>query len=1142
MVAIHPKFDAPSAKSCPESSNWRLPSITNIVANKVRIPNNTNHPIQIKRNEHICDITTVFSPPSNKVNDTHIPPPIARHTHTKSTIYSQSVSVDPDKQLPAEYRQAFVDLNREFDDVFSDTLEGYNGFYGDFKATVNMGPTLPPQRKGRLPQYNRDKLSELQDKFDELENLGVFCKPENVGVVAEYLNPSFLVKKPKGGHRLVTAFTEVGRYAKPQPSVMPDVDSTLRSLGQWQYIIKADLTSAFYQIPLAKGSMKFCGVATPFKGVRVYTRSAMGMLGSETALEELMCRVLGDLIQEGIVVKIADDLFCGGNTPEELLANWRRVLEALAKCNLKLSPPKTIIAPASAIILGWIWANGTIRASSHKVSALASCPPPKTVRSLRSFIGAYKVLSRVLKDCSKIIHPLDLAVAGKKSQETITWSESLDEAFRKAQTHLSSTSVLTLPKPHDQLWIVTDAAKVPPGIGSTLYVNRNNKLHVSEFFSAQLRKGQPAWFPCEIEALSIAASIKHFGPYIIQSRHKVCVLTDNKPCVQSHEKLCRGEFSSSARLSTFLAAASRFHVSIRHLPGFLNLCSDFESRNAPPCDSPKCQICSFVNALDDSVVRSVSVSDMINGISKLPFTSRPAWIATQLECPDLIKTKSHLSQGTRPTKKQTNLNDVKRYLHSVTIANDGLLVVKRIDPLCPVRESIVVPRNVLSGLLTALHLKLNHPREAQFKAVVKRYFFALNMDSAIKEVCSSCHECQALMSFPKHIIEQSTSDPPEQLGTQFSADVVKRNLQLIIVIRENVSSYTWTKLIGSELGTELRDSLIQLLVEYCPLTGPPAVVRTDPGPGFNAIRNDPKLELHRISLDIGRTKNVNKNPIVDKAIQEIELELLRLNPRGGPISSVDLAVATATLNSRIRHHGLSSREILLQRDQFSNEQIPVHDKKIISKTQQNRNYNHSFSERSKVPSGRLPPTNNIRVGDIVYLYSDKSKLKGRDRYLVTTHDGSWLNIRKFIGNTLRSSSYKVKSSECYKVPQNLIDPPLNTSFREEYDNDTAQICFDPIQNDPSPPSLPDTPPELAQPYSQNDQLPHHEDPTITNNGSHDLIDIAPVDTVPEIEIPASSEHITPQFTAPELDTVVSGPRRSTRKRDIPVKLKDYELK
>ena len=67
--------------------------------------------------------------------------------------------------------------------------------------------------------------------------------------------------------------------------------------------------------------MKYCGVATPFKGVRVYTHCAMGMPGSETALEELMCRVLGELIQEGIVAKIAGDLYCGSDTPEELHHN-----------------------------------------------------------------------------------------------------------------------------------------------------------------------------------------------------------------------------------------------------------------------------------------------------------------------------------------------------------------------------------------------------------------------------------------------------------------------------------------------------------------------------------------------------------------------------------------------------------------------------------------------------------------------------------------------------------------------------------------------------------------------------------------------------------------------------------------------------
>ena len=89
----------------------------------------------------------------------------------------------------------------------------------------------------------------------------------------------------------------------------------------------------------------------------------MGMPGSETALEELMCRILGDCLKDGVAAKLADDLYCGADTPEELLVNWTRILDALRKSNIKLSPAKTTICPRSTTILGWIWTQGRLSAS-----------------------------------------------------------------------------------------------------------------------------------------------------------------------------------------------------------------------------------------------------------------------------------------------------------------------------------------------------------------------------------------------------------------------------------------------------------------------------------------------------------------------------------------------------------------------------------------------------------------------------------------------------------------------------------------------------------------------------------------------------------------------------------------------------------
>ena len=114
-------------------------------------------------------------------------------------------------------------------------------------------------------------------------------------------------------------------------------------------------------------------------------------------------------------------------------------------------------------------------------------------------------------------------------------------------------------------------------------------------------------------------------------------------------------------------SVSRYQASVRHVSGSAILASDFASRNAAPCEDEACQVSTFMKLAQDSVIRRASIQDILSGDERLPFTSRTAWSAIQAKCANLRSTRAHLQQGTRPSKKLTNVKDAKRYLHVATL-------------------------------------------------------------------------------------------------------------------------------------------------------------------------------------------------------------------------------------------------------------------------------------------------------------------------------------------------------------------------------------------------------------------------------------------------------------------------------------------
>ena len=126
---------------------------TEVVDGQIRLTNTSDQPITLRKNEHFCQALPTEQPAAQIPETT---PAVHRAIHSivpNGSHFSESVALDPDNIMPASTRGEFTEILQRFDSVFDPSYSGYNGSYGKFEAVVNMGPVLPPQRKGRVPQY-----------------------------------------------------------------------------------------------------------------------------------------------------------------------------------------------------------------------------------------------------------------------------------------------------------------------------------------------------------------------------------------------------------------------------------------------------------------------------------------------------------------------------------------------------------------------------------------------------------------------------------------------------------------------------------------------------------------------------------------------------------------------------------------------------------------------------------------------------------------------------------------------------------------------------------------------------------------------------------------------------------------------------
>ena len=82
------------------TNNWPPPSIIEAVSGKVRIPNKTDEPLSLRKNEHFCQVCLTSELSSDR-SDSDIQLP--KRPSPSTEFHSDTISIDPDKILPESF-------------------------------------------------------------------------------------------------------------------------------------------------------------------------------------------------------------------------------------------------------------------------------------------------------------------------------------------------------------------------------------------------------------------------------------------------------------------------------------------------------------------------------------------------------------------------------------------------------------------------------------------------------------------------------------------------------------------------------------------------------------------------------------------------------------------------------------------------------------------------------------------------------------------------------------------------------------------------------------------------------------------------------------------------------------------------------
>jgi hypothetical protein len=229
-----------------------------------------------------------------------------------------------------------------------------------------------------------------------------------------------------------------------------------------------------------------------------------GLTNAPSTFQSLMNHVFKPYLRKFILV-FFDDILVYSQDFKTHLSHLSLSLDLLRVNKLFAKRSKCKFACNEVDTLGHIVSEHGVRADQGKIQAMIDWPLPKTIKSLRGFLGLMGYYRKFIRHYGSIAAPLTSMLR----KNSFVWTEAAEEAYKVLKTAMTQAPVLALPNFTQSFVIECDASGV--GVGVVLMQNDRPVA----FLSKALKGKALHMSTYENELFALVIAIQKWRPYLL---------------------------------------------------------------------------------------------------------------------------------------------------------------------------------------------------------------------------------------------------------------------------------------------------------------------------------------------------------------------------------------------------------------------------------------------------------------------------------------------------------------------------------------------------------------------------------------------------------------------------------------------------